>query len=174
MNVADIAPVRALTGLKYLRCVGEYPVKGKLVDLSPPLDGMTLSWLECTETQIADLSPLAGMPLTHLRIASTSVSDLSPLVGMPLTLLHCGGNGSKISDWSPLKKLNLARLSLYATPKFSDLSVLAGMPLKDLDIGGTPVADLFPLKGKKLTKLEIHNTPVTDTFAATRGASDDL
>ena len=66
-NVTDISPVRALTGLKLLKCNGSGPGKGRL----------------------ADLSPLAGMPLTGLWIDSTQVSDLTPLAGMNLTVIAC-------------------------------------------------------------------------------------
>ena len=114
--------------------------------------------------RVADLSPLKGMPLTHLDCCHITPSStcIAAGGGMPLTYLRCGAEETKISDWSPLKKLNLAKLSLYSTPKFSDLSVLSGLPLKELDIGGTPVADLSPLKGMKLTRLAIINTRVTD------------
>ena len=64
-KVSDISPVRALAGLKVLKCVGS---------LGSSSDKGILS----------DLSPLAGMPLTGLWFGGTQVSDLSPLEGMPL------------------------------------------------------------------------------------------
>src|SRR5262249_53690831 len=62
-SVKDIAAVRALKGLRTLKCTGSKPGTG----------------------QLADLSPLQGMPLTCLHVNKTAVSDLGPLEGMPLT-----------------------------------------------------------------------------------------
>jgi hypothetical protein len=76
-------------GLVYLDWRGTYRDKAKLSDLSP-LKRMMLSRLDCSSTQVADLtpltdlSPLKGMPLVRLQIHGTGVSDLTPLIGMPL------------------------------------------------------------------------------------------
>src|SRR5262249_52795667 len=56
-NITDVAPVRALTGLKSLSCRGSAPGKGKLADLSP-LAGTALTTLHCGFNEISDLSPL--------------------------------------------------------------------------------------------------------------------
>ena len=80
-HVKDISPVRALTGLRTLKCRGTR--RQQLADLSP-LKDMKLMYLYCSYTQVSDLSPLKGMKLTHLA-AYTQVSDLSPLKDMKLT-----------------------------------------------------------------------------------------
>ncbi len=98
-NVTDITPVRALPGLRLLRCHGSGLGKGALSDLRP-LTGMQLTNLQCGWTEIADLTPLVGMPLTNLVVLGARISDLSPLRGMPLESLRCGTN--QISDLTPL------------------------------------------------------------------------
>ncbi len=79
-DVADISPVRALTGLKGFYCVGSGGGTGKLSDLSP-LQGLPLTDLFFGNTQVSDLSPLRGMPLMYLDCSGTPMSDLSPLEG---------------------------------------------------------------------------------------------
>jgi len=169
-NVMDISPVRALAGLKTLRCFGSGIGTGKIADISPlnempllhldfmhtqvsdlsPLKGMSLATLFCGDTKVSDLSPLQGMPLTSLRCENTEVSDLSPLKGMSLASLFCGN--TKVSDLSPLQGMPLTHLICENT-EVSDLSPLKGMPLTALNCNGTQVSDLTPLKGMPLTTL---------------------
>jgi hypothetical protein len=136
-QVADLSPVRALTGLRTFECTGSGNNKGKLADLSP-LKGLKLTSLNCYLTQVADLSPLQGMPLTSLVCGQTNVSDLSPLRGMPLKTLD-----------------------MFVTPRVADLSPLKDMPLENLTCCFTQVADLSPLRGMKLRALNIHATRLT-------------
>ncbi|MBS0211489.1 MAG: protein kinase [Planctomycetes bacterium] len=100
VDVTDISPVRALMGLKFLKCSGNYVDKSKLSDLSP-LAGMPLTNLSCDNTQVSDLSPLRGMKLTILYCFRTRVSDLSPLEKMPLTTVSI--HETLVSDLSPLE-----------------------------------------------------------------------
>ena len=100
VNVTDISPVRALTSLKSLTCMGSNVTKGQLSDLSP-LEGMPIDQLYCPYTQVADLAPLAGMQLIRFVCGATNVSDLSPLDGMPLVSLDCGY--TLVSDWRRLR-----------------------------------------------------------------------
>ena len=148
-EVTDIAPVRALAGLRTLNCAG-HEGKGRLADLSP-LKGMKLTSLNCFGTRVSDLSPLKGMKLTYLMVYNSKVSDLSPLRGMKLTYLDCGGSG--VTDLSPLKGMPLDFLYCAFTP-LSDLSPLEDMQLTALHCEGTQVSDLSPLKDMKLTNLE--------------------
>ena len=132
-NVTDISPVRALAGLRTLRCDGTASDKlAPLSDLSP-LQGMHLATLICYSTQVADLSPLQGMPLTELNCSHTQVASLSPLAGMKLRTLCC--DATQVSDLSPLR----------------------GMPLTILLFTQTPVSDLSPLQGTNL--IEVAFTP---------------
>ncbi len=156
-NVSDISPVRALAGLKVLRCNGSSLGNGKLSDLSP-LQGMKLTNLGFTYTQVSDLSPLQGMNLTTLRCDNTQMSNLSPLQGMKLTNLYCGG--TKVSDLSPLEGMPLTYLHCGST-KVSDLSPLKAMPLTQLYCYNSTVSDLSPLQNcKSLTAVKVTGTKV--------------
>ncbi len=158
-KVADIAAVRALTGLVYLDLRGTYPNKGKLADLSP-LKGMRLSRLDCSSTQIANLAPLTDVPLTTLHVNHNPVADLTPLKGMPLE--HLGIAETKVSDLSPLKGLKLQTLGAQLLP-VTDLSPLEGMPLTGLDLYHTiGVTKLDALKGMPLEGLNVQDVPVKD------------
>ena len=158
-NVADISPVRALTGLTQLHCSGTAPGKGKLADLGQ-LKGMKLTYLECHYTDVSDLSPLKGMPLGYLVCSSTQVSDLSPLRDMKLRTLFVGG--SKVADLSPLKDMTtLKDLGIWQMP-VSDLSLLKGLQLTELNCNRTEISSLEPLKDMKLVKLNCYVTNVSD------------
>ena len=157
-HVENLAPLRALSGLKRLNCRGSIPRQGRLVDLSP-LAGLSLTNLSCEETQVADLSPLKGMPLKALACQNTSVADLTPLVGMQLVDVRIFR--TNVSDLAPLKGMKLGILYCHNTP-VSDLSPLAGMPLTALNCSDSQVSDLTPLKGMQLPSLWFHDTLVSD------------
>ena len=61
-NLKDLAPLRAFTGLQKLNC---------------------------SHTQVSDLSPLRGMKLTSLDCADTPIANFSPLRVMSLKTLKC-------------------------------------------------------------------------------------
>ncbi len=169
-QVADIAPLRALPGLKRLMISGSRPDKGRASDLSPlqnmrltylnifstrvtnlsPLKGMPLEELHCGHNQVSDLSPLQGMELTKLDVRHTLVADLSPLQGMKLTLLDC--RCTYISSLSSLEGMPLTVLECWNT-QISDLRPLAKMKLSFIHCGGTKISDLSPLKGMPITSL---------------------
>jgi WD40 repeat protein len=156
-HVTDISPVRGLTGLRVLRCSGNWH-KGQLADLSP-LKDLKLTTLDCSCTKVSDLSPLTDMKLTTLDCRESRVSDLSPLKDMKLMDLRCGG--TQVSALSPLKDMKPTRLSFYGT-HVSDLSPLKEMNLTLLNCGHTQVSDLSPLKDMKLTDLLCNSTKVSD------------
>jgi tetratricopeptide (TPR) repeat protein len=115
-EVADLSPVRALTGLQRLN-----------LDLRTKHDG-----------KYRDLSPLRGLPLKALWFHCSLVSDLSPLKDMPLEELTCSGSG--IRDLSPLKGRPLLILDVEQT-QVRDLLPLRGMPVKSLACRETRVND---------------------------------
>jgi hypothetical protein len=156
-NITDLSPVRALTGVKNLKC-GSDGSKIRLADLSA-LQGLQLMFLDCKYSLVRDLSPLRGMPLTELNCCATSVDDLSPLKGMSLTRLIC--YSTKVEDLSPLTGAPLETLECYNT-RVNDLSPLKGMPLKTLLCAITPIKDLTPLQGLPLEHLNLNNSPVSD------------
>jgi serine/threonine protein kinase len=127
-GVTDLAPVRALSGLRRLDCAGSSPGKSRLASLEP-LRGLSLTVLNCSSTAVSDLRPLRGMSLIFVGLAATEVRDLSPLGSMPLMALNCAGTHVR------------------------DLAPLQGMALTILDAADTPVADLSPLKNMPLEAL---------------------
>ncbi|MBI3863280.1 MAG: protein kinase [Planctomycetia bacterium] len=144
-HVADISPVRALTGLKSLTCDGSASGVGKLANLSP-LKGMQITAFACNHTRVSDLSPLRELPLTVLSCSGTRVTDLSPLAGMRLTSLDC--DRTAIADLSPLKDLRLENLRVQGT-NVTDLSPLQDLPLKELWCRFDPERDLAILRSIK-------------------------
>ncbi len=157
-HVQDIAPLRALAGLRILVCEGTSDGNGSLADLGP-LRGLKLEWLDCGFNPVKDLAPLQGMPLTFLSLRYTHVEDLALLKGLPLQSFN--GTGTKITSLAPLAGMKLEQLYLnYAN--VTDLTPLRGLPLKYLTLDQNPVADLSPLQGMKLTALAIFKTKVTD------------
>src|SRR5205823_5312759 len=58
-KVVDLAPVRALAGLKSLSCAGSGKGRGLLADLWP-LKGMSLVSLNLDHTRVINLNPLRG------------------------------------------------------------------------------------------------------------------
>jgi hypothetical protein len=159
-DVTDISPVRALAGLKHLKCAGSGSGKGILSDLSP-LQGLPLVFLDCGWTKVSDLSALKGMPLDVLLCGNAPIADLSPLQGMTLTFLDCGG--TQISDLSPLKGMPLSRLTCDRT-QAPDLSPLRGMPLTSLNCSqNSHVSDLSPLKGMGLKELYCNSTRISES-----------
>jgi tRNA A-37 threonylcarbamoyl transferase component Bud32 len=159
-EVADVSPLRVLTGLVTLECSGSYPNKGKLSDLTP-LRGLRLSHLDCAENSVADLSPLRGMPLTVLIAGDTRVSDLSPLQGMRLKLLTL--QSTAVTDLSPLKGMPLTWLDLCGVRGASDIGPLKGMPLEYLNLTALPVSDVSVLASmKSLRRLLLESMPVSD------------
>ena len=132
-EVTDLAPARALAGLKGLNARGR-----RLADLAP-LRGLPLRSLDLVGNPARDLSPLRGMPLEILDLRATAATDLAPLRGMR----------------------TLRRLSVIGTP-VRDLAPLEGLPLEELLLNGCKVADLSPLKGMPLRLLQASHMPAPD------------
>lgn len=159
-KVWNIAPVRALVGLKSFDCSGSKhnATDAKVVDLSP-LTGLNLIEFHCVGTLVFDLSPLRGMPLTTLEVGAGPIFDLTPLREMPLTSLSCAL--TPISDLNQIKNLQLTFLNVNGT-FVKDLSPIRNMPLKTLHVGGTSISDFSPLAGMRLIGLGFAYTNVTD------------
>ncbi len=159
-KVWNIAPVRALSGLKTFDCSGSKlnGREGKVADLSP-LTGLPLTDLRCVGTLVFDLSPLKGMPLNSLVFGSGPAFDLSPLQGMPLKALNF--SLTPLADLGPIKVLSLTHLVIDGT-HVTDLSPLRGMPLTQLSLREVPVSDLTPLAGMPLESLGCQSTNVSD------------
>ncbi len=126
--VPDLAPLRGmpLAMLDFSAC--------RVTDLAP-LRGMPLIDLNCNgNVALADLRPLAGSRLHRLAISSTAVVDVTPLRDVPLAALEM--QGSRVSDWSPLKGVPLEKFWCDFNPwrdtplvrSFRFLSLINGVP----------------------------------------------
>jgi WD40 repeat protein len=129
-HLSDLAPLRALPGLRRLICRGSASAKGKLTDLAP-LAGTKLEYLDCSANPgLTDLAPLRGMPLAQLIASCTGVSDLVPLKGMPLTVLEV--DHTLVKDLSPLSSMGLKVLRVKTRFRPA-LEPLKNVPLEVLD-----------------------------------------
>lgn len=164
-RVANISPVRALTGLTRLHCSGTGGDMGRLKDLSP-LEGMKLEILYCRNNLIDSLEPLRGIPLTELNVAYNRVADLKPLDGMKLKRLEIQYNRS-IANLTPLRGMPLTDLSCWGLA-VNDLTPLQGSPLQFLGINNTNVTDLSPLRGMELTSIIFTPEKITKGIDAIR------
>jgi hypothetical protein len=149
IKLTDISPVRVLKDLRDISWnkPDSNDWDGHLADITP-LQGMKLTRLDLSASQVTDLSPLRGMPLKELFLRGIkSLSDLTPLKGMKLTKLDLCN--TEVKDLTPLAGMPLESLEL--SNQASDLSPLKGMPLTTLHCWGA--SDLTPLKGMKLENL---------------------
>ncbi len=123
--------------------------KLKIGDLSV-LEGMPISSLNFSDTDLTDLAKLPRLPLTALNITHTPVTDLSPLRGLKLEQLYA--TGCRISDLEPLRGMPL-QLIAAVDAEVADLAPLTGMPLQDLNLQNGHTQSLEPLSGMPLRRL---------------------
>ena len=95
-----------------------------------------------------------------LNLSGTRLTDLSALIELPVTHL-CLQGCFEITDFSPLKDMNLIWLNLSRT-NVGDLSPMNGLPLTYLKLWRTRITDLAPLKRAPLTSLDIRFTYISD------------
>jgi hypothetical protein len=156
-GVTDIEPVRVLNHLERLTIRGTGQGLGRLFDLDPlgdlsiqflecgfsevadltSLQGTTLRVLLCRGTRVRDLTPVRELPLFYLDISNTPVSDLSPLVGMGVSNLHI--RGVSIEDYSPLTKLPVRVLGADLDP-VRDEALLKSLPRLEL-LNDRPISE---------------------------------
>jgi Leucine-rich repeat (LRR) protein len=136
-KVSDLSPIRALAGLRDLRCGGT-PGKhtSMLVDLSP-LRGLALIHLSCGHTKVSDLTPLKEMPLEVLSLRYSLVTDLTPLEGKKIANLNI--QGCMVDDLTPLQGLPLVDLVITDVP---DADFLQEIPTLKT-INEKPVAEFL-------------------------------
>jgi formylglycine-generating enzyme required for sulfatase activity/serine/threonine protein kinase/tetratricopeptide (TPR) repeat protein len=187
--VADLSPVRALTGLQRLNLDLRTRNRGKYSDLSPlrdlhlkaltthssqvhdlsPLKDMPLEEFSCSHTGVGDLSPLKGEKLLSLFVANTPVRDLSPLRGMPLKSLFC--RETKVNEidvidgnLEVLRTLpNLEQLDIDITQKnHESLRGLKGVKW----INGIPVVDFWKVMTQELWMAQVAALPAEEQVKA--------
>ncbi len=91
-KVTDISPIRALEGLKVLKCIGSS--KSRLSDLSP-LSDLPLSGLWFNGTAVSDASPLRGMNLTSIAFTPTNITTGLDAIRQMKSLKTIGLRGDK-------------------------------------------------------------------------------
>ena len=144
-EVADLRPLIAAPELSELDLRGDWPLKGKVRDLSP------LSALRKLKVLYVDYNP---------------VQDLAPLRGLPLQ--HLAANGGKFRSLRPLEGMPLKKLYLSAAYAVKDLVPLRAAPLEELHLNVTGVEDLTPLEGLMLRQLDIRTTNIWNLDAVKR------
>jgi internalin A len=154
-----LAEIRRLRRLSTLDCSAT-----DLADLSPLAELKTLTELNFGGTRVSDLSPLKELrALTGLNCSTTNVSDLSPVAGLKaLTWLNC--SSSRLFDLSPLAELTALTWLDLGNTEVSNLSPLAALTaLTYLRFRHTRVRDLQPLA--KLSRLETLNCGGTEVLS---------
>ncbi|MCY3018510.1 MAG: protein kinase [Planctomycetota bacterium] len=102
---------------------------------------------------VHDLSALAGIPIQRLDLDTPSIRDLGTVKGVSLRVL--GLSNTDVVDLTPLRELQLSELDLHACRKVRDISPLTKMPLKALNLYATSVDDISPLAGMRVIHLDI-------------------
>lgn len=101
--------------------------------LAVPIDNLQhiaalpLETLWIPDTEVTDISPLRGKPMVSLDIKGTAVTSLEPLSGMQ-TLKRLNIAQSGVTDVTPLKGLNLERITLTPETITTGMEVLREMP----------------------------------------------
>lgn len=155
-RIADLSPLKRLTGLRRLVCAGtrvDPADRSPLSDLSP-LRGLRLTYLSCGRSQVEDLTSLRGMPLEYFSCCDSPLRDLSPLAGMPLRVASV--HSTRVDSLVALRGMPLEDLNCSHTP-VTDFGPLADLPLKSLYIDGVKVRDLRPLANLPLRQLNWRN-----------------
>jgi len=81
-DISDLAALRGVPTLKRLMVAGTPAQPSRLTDLSP-LKGLSLTHLDCSHTQVANLEPLLGMPIKSLAGAIEPERDGAVLRRLP-------------------------------------------------------------------------------------------
>ena len=181
-----LAPSDAITQLAMLDITRLRVGYRNIVDLTGLEHALSLSWLDCRENKITDISPLAPLTnLIRLNLFGSNVSDISVLAGLTnLASLNLFDNdvsdisvlagltnlielnllGNNISDISVLAGLTDLTLLNLSVNNISDISVLAGLTnLTSLDLWGNNVSDISALAGlTNLTRLGLSSINVSD------------
>jgi Leucine-rich repeat (LRR) protein len=92
---------------------------------------MLLTYLNCSNNKIEDLSPLQGMPLKTLNITGNPVTSLVALKDTKLQELTC--SKTSITTLQPISSLSLQSLNANTTD-ITSIKPLQDMPLRRLNI----------------------------------------
>ena len=186
--------LRELTGLEHATNLADLSLGtvGRVSDLTPLSNLISLRNLNVARNQISDIRPLAGLinlkglilwdnqvrdivllanltNLTDLDLSSNNIDTFDPLADLVrLRVLHLSDNG--IEDLTFLAHLtNLTKLILSHN-QISDLNPLAGLTkLTYLNLRNNRISNLNPLSDlTELTYLSLRNNHISDLNPLTR------
>lgn len=136
----------------------------ELVDLLPLANLTALNWLNCSHTNISNLSQITNLiNLQILACAETGVSDLSPLAVL-VNLQELYIFNTQISDLSPLSNLKNLNSLFFSYTQVSDLSPIRPLVnLLEIDCSNTKVCDLSPIRPLvNLLEIDCSSTQISD------------
>lgn len=140
-KVSDISAVKGMqlevlqlqeTGVTDLSMLAGMPIrelnlKNVAIDSLDAIADLPLQTLWVPGTQVSDISALAGKPMVSLDIEGTKVSSLEPLATMS-SLKRLNIVDTPITDLTPLKDLQLERITLTPQTITKGIDVLRSMP----------------------------------------------
>jgi hypothetical protein len=113
IGVRNLWPLTALPHLRVLRCAGDAQARrrGDLRDLTPLASLPALEELDCSWTNVEDLTPLQELALTELICNDTRVRDLAALQGMPLRAIRFDARllrraRETVATWESVQTIN--------------------------------------------------------------------
>ncbi len=165
-NLTNLEPVRALSGLYILYCMGSQPGKGKLADLTP-LKGLHLMTLNCTNTQVTDLSPLKDLPsLSNLMCDFKPERDIQILRNFPLLGTINGKLVQDLVQSASQKELEFrAWLQNVAAKQPAERAALVRAKFGELNPDFNGTWDVKKNEAGVLTELRLSAAGVTDLSA---------
>jgi hypothetical protein len=153
------AAVTQLSALSNLRALRHVSLATSAVEEVCALRHVPLTFLNLTNTPVADVAALDFSRIQTLRLGNTRVRTL-PAMGGELQELVLDGTG--VSSLEGLADCPLATLRLRGT-RVDDLTPLSGIgTLRHLDLQGCPVSDLGPVAASELIELDLRGTRVSE------------
>ncbi len=198
-GVASLSGLEAASRLDSLTLSGNAPAAGgAALDLSPLAGLRSLSHLDLSDNDLADVSALAGLTgLRSLLLGGNAVRDLSPLSGLDglrsLTLSNNGLtdvsalsglsslrqlwlDGNELESVRPLRRLRSLIYLHLGDNRIADISPLASLAdLRRLWLPGNRVEDVSALSGLwSLQRLDLSRNQVRDVAPLSRLADLSL
>ena len=158
-RVSDLTPLSNLISLRNLNVA-----RNQISDIRPLAGLINLKGLILWDNQVRDIALLANLTnLTDLDLSGNNIDTLDPLADLVrLRILHLSDNG--IADITFLAHLtNLTKLMLSHN-QISDLNPLAGLTrLTYLNLRNNRISNLNPLSGLTgLTYLSLRNNHISN------------
>lgn len=123
LQETDVTDLSMLAGMP----IRELNLKNVAIDSLDTIATLPLQTLWVPGTNVTDISPLAGKAMVSLDIEGTQVTSLEPLAAMS-SLKRLNIVNTPISDLTPLKNLQLQRITLTPQSITKGIDVLRSMP----------------------------------------------